>query len=242
MSIKKKPKYEKIADELRKRILNGGYDVEEAMPDEIQLAEEFAVSRMTMKRALEILVSEGIIYRQRGQGTFILPSSFSQGRINVLNKESQGLTKLLGERTVRSEVLQFEVRFSDAEVARHLMIEKTDPVYEIRRVRYVDDEPYVIEHTFMPSSLITGVTKEVLDSSIYRYIQEELSYTITSSHKMIRADKPNQWDRDYLGNEETDPIIEVEQVVFLGNGKPFEYSFSRHRYDKFVFTSVHIGR
>lgn len=43
---------------------------------------------------------------------------------------------------------------------------------------------------------------------------------------MIRADKPNQWDRDYLGNEETDPIIEVEQVVFLGNGKPLEYLFS----------------
>ena len=123
---------------------------------------------MTMKRALEILVSEGIIYRQRGQGSFILPSSFSQRRINVLNKESQGLTKLLGERTVRSEVLQFEVRFPYTEVARHLMIEKSDPVYEIRRVRYVGDELYVIEHTFMPSSLITGVTKEVLDSSIYQ--------------------------------------------------------------------------
>jgi len=59
---------------------------------------------------------------------------------------------------------------------------------------------------------------------------------------MIRADKPNQWDRDYQGNEETDPIIEVEQVVFLGNRKTFEYSFSRHRYDKFVFTSVRFGR
>lgn len=70
----------------------------------------------------------------------------------------------------------------------------------------------------MPSSLITGVTKEVLDSSIYRYIQEELGYMITSSHKMIRADKPNQWDHDYLGNEEPDSIIEVEQVVFPGHG------------------------
>lgn len=242
MSIKKQPKYEKIADELRKRILNGGYDVDQAMPDEINLAEEFEVSRMTMKRALEILVLEGIIYRQRGQGTFILPSNFSQGRINVLNKESQGLTKLLGERAVKSEVLQFEVRFPEKEVARHLMIEQTDPVYEIRRVRYVEGEAYVIEHTFMPSSLITGLTKTILDQSIYRYIQEELGYTITSSHKMIRADKPNEWDQKYLGNLETDPVIEVEQVVFLGNGKPFEYSFSRHRYDKFVFTSVHIGR
>lgn len=142
----------------------------------------------------------------------------------MLNKESQGLTKLLGKRTVT------------------LMIEKTDPVYEIRRVFYVDDEPYMIEHTFMRFSLIIDGTKEVLDSSIYRYIQAKLGYTIMSSHKMIRVDKPNQWDREYLRNEESDPIIEVEQVVFLENGKPFEYSFSRHRHDKFVFTSVHIGR
>lgn len=136
----------------------------------------------------------------------------------------------------------FDVRFPDEEVARHLIIDITDPVYEIRRVRYVDNEPYVIENTFMSSSLITGVTKEVLDSSIYRYIREDLGYTITSSHKMIRSDKPDQWDRDYLGDEDTDSIIEVEQVVFLRNWKPFEYSFSWHRHDKFIFTSVHIGR
>lgn len=159
-----------------------------------------------------------------------------------MNEEPQGLTNLLGERAVNSEVLQFKVRFPESEVARHLMIEKTDPIYEIRHVRYVEEEPYVIEQMYMPSSLINVLTKEILDSSIYRYIQEELGYTITSSHKMIRADKLNPWDGEYPGNEETNPVIEVEQIVFLGNGKPLEYSFSRDRYDKSVFTSVHIGR
>lgn len=84
--------------------------------------------------------------------------------------------------------MQFEVRFPEAEVARHLMIGSI----KIRRVCYIEKEPYVIELKFVSSSLITGLMKEILDSSIYLYIQEELGYTITSSRKMIRTDKPNQ--------------------------------------------------
>ncbi|WP_214778508.1 GntR family transcriptional regulator [Exiguobacterium sp. s22] len=240
MSTKKKPKYETIADEIRKRIIEHVYPLEHALPDEIHLAQEFGVSRMTMKRALEILVMEGLIYRKRGKGTFILQSSFQKDRINVISKETRGLTQVIGDRSLRSEVLNFEVKFPSQEVANHLMIELTEPVYEIRRVRYVDDEPYVIELTYMVANLITGITREILEKSVYAYIQEELGYTITSSHKVIRADKPDEYDQAYLKNDVTEPIIEVEQVVYLSNGKPFEYSFARHRYDKFVFSSVNI--
>lgn len=240
MSTKKKPKYETIADEIRKRIIEHVYPLESALPDEIHLAQEFEVSRMTMKRALEILVMEGLIYRKRGKGTFILQSSFQKDRINVISKETRGLTQVIGDRSLRSEVLNFEVKFPSQEVADHLMIELTEPVYEIRRVRYVDDEPYVIELTYMVANLITGITREILEQSVYAYIQEDLGYTITSSHKVIRADKPDEYDQAYLKNDITEPIIEVEQVVYLSNGKPFEYSFARHRYDKFVFSSVNI--
>lgn len=240
MSTKKKPKYETIADEIRKRIIEHVYPLEHALPDEIHLAQEFGVSRMTMKRALEILVMEGLIYRKRGKGTFILQSSFQKDRINVISKETRGLTQVIGDRSLRSEVLNFEVKFPSQEVANHLMIELTEPVYEIRRVRYVDEEPYVIELTYMVANLITGITREILEKSVYAYIQEDLGYTITSSHKVIRADKPDEYDQAYLKNDVTEPIIEVEQVVYLSNGKPFEYSFARHRYDKFVFSSVNI--
>lgn len=240
MSTKKKPKYETIADEIRKRIIEHVYPLEHALPDEIHLAQEFEVSRMTMKRALEILVMEGLIYRKRGKGTFILQSSFQKNRINVISKETRGLTQVIGDRSLRSEILNFEVKFPNQEVANHLMIELTEPVYEIRRVRYVDEEPYVIELTYMVANLITGITREILEKSVYAYIQEELGYTITSSHKVIRADKPDEYDQAYLKNDVTEPIIEVEQVVYLSNGKPFEYSFARHRYDKFVFSSVNI--
>lgn len=66
--------------------------------------------------------------------------------------------------------------------------------------------------------------------------------TIAGCHRKIRASKPTELDQTYLHCAPDDPILEVEQVGFLNNGVPFEYSFSRHRYDKFVFATVNIRR
>ena len=67
------PKYKEISDEIKLRIENGVYsDQNNQIPDEISLCNEFNCSRMTMKKALDLLVLDGIIYRKRGHGTFIM--------------------------------------------------------------------------------------------------------------------------------------------------------------------------
>lgn len=235
-------KYIQIADEIRDRITRGDYSPDQAIPDEMSLAKEFGCSRMTMKKALEVLVFEGLLYRKRGHGTFILQSPLQQDQVNVLSGETIGLTASAKGRQVTSQVIAFHVAFPDPEVAKHLSIDQETPVYHIQRLRFIDGEPYVMERTYMPSPLITGLNEEVLQGSVYQHIQENLGLTISSSHKMIRADKPHELDRKYLDCAPDDPILEVEQVVYLSNGTPFEYSFSRHRYDKFVFTVINIQR
>ncbi|MBO8163586.1 MAG: GntR family transcriptional regulator [Brevibacillus sp.] len=233
-------KYQIIANEIRERILTGYYPSDQPIPDELSLAEQFGCSRMTMKKALEVLVLEGLLYRKRGHGTFILKSALQQDRVNVLDKETKGLTETAKGKKVTSHVVQFNVEFPIETVANYLAIETTDPVYKIIRVRYVDGEPFVIEKTYMPVQRVPGINEEVLRGSIYQYIQGKLGLTIASTHKMIRADKPDELDREYLKCAFDDPVLEVEQIVFLGSGQPFEYSFSRHRYDKFVFKTVNI--
>ncbi len=83
-------KYIKIADEIRNRITRGHYPPDQAIPDEMSLAKEFGCSRMTMKKALEVLVLEGLLYRKRGHGTFILQSSLQPDQVNVLSGETIG--------------------------------------------------------------------------------------------------------------------------------------------------------
>lgn len=229
-------KYQSIAEEILKRITTGIYDETKLIPDELSLCQEFKCSRMTVKKALEILVLRGIIYRKRGHGTFIMQQSFNKDRLNITNQELTGFSKIVSG-NAQSKIIEFNIEFATEEIASHLNIKVNDHVYSILRVRYVGDQPYVIEKTYMPTTIITGLNKDVLAGSIYSYIENELGLTITSSSKKIKADKSNELDKAYLNLKPDEPVLEIEQVAFLQNGIAFEYSFSRHRYDKFEFIS-----
>jgi GntR family transcriptional regulator len=232
-------KYESISIEVRQRIKNREYPIDQPIPDEISLAKEFGCSRMTMKRALDLLVVEGLLYRKRGHGTFIVQSAINKSKVNVATNQSLlGLSNLLKEKNVTSKVIKFEVQFPTEEVAVHLAIDEKTPVYYLIRLRLVDGEPYVMEKTYMPTTLIPGIKEEILHGSVYKYIQEDLGLTIAGSHRIIRACKSDKLDQENLECLPEDPILEVEHVGFLNNGVPFEYSFSRHRYDKFEVTTV----
>lgn len=235
-------KYSFIAEEMRKRILDHVYPLDKPIPDEMTLAKEFDCSRMTMKKALEVLVLEGFLYRKRGHGTFIIKSALDSGRLTIHNQEVNGFTKLLAGKNVTSKILKFEVLFPDSKIAERLNIETETPIYDILRIRSVDGEPYVLEHTYMPIAVIPGINQTILENSIYKYIQDELHLKLASSYKQIRADKSAKLDWDYLGCEKDEPVLEVEQTVYLNNGTAFEYSLARHRYDKFVVTTVNISR
>ncbi|WP_409293775.1 GntR family transcriptional regulator [Peribacillus sp. SCS-26] len=233
-------KYEAISIEVRKRIKEGYYSINQPIPDEKSLATEFGCSRMTMKRALDVLVMEGLLYRKRGHGTFIVKSAFKDSRVNVVSNEVLGLSRLINDKEITSKVIRFEVQFPSEEVAAHLAVDITTPVYYLIRLRLVDGEPYVLEKTYMPTTLIPGINDEILHSSIYDYIINKLELTIAGSHRKIRASKSEKLDQEHLECQSDDPILEVEHVGFLNNGVPFEYSFSRHRYDKFEVTTVNL--
>lgn len=228
------PKYEEIANILRDRILNGTYPVDSFLPHQTDLVEEFKVSRMTIKKAVNILTVEGLVYSKQGMGTKILNSSFwdkndSLFRFNNYNGLSNDLKD--DQRKLSSQVILFTVVFPDEQVASRLAVDTQTPVYHLIRLRMLDDKPFVLEHTFMPCDLVPGLTQEILLGSIYTYIHEELHIQFAGSYRHITAEKPDSYDQEYLNCESSDPILQVEQVVYLENGRPIEYSRSRNRYD-----------
>lgn len=234
-------KYETIANEIRKRILKGTYPIQSLIPDQITLAKEFGVSRMTMKKALDILAMEGLIYRQRGSGTFVMKTALLNQQDSAVN-EYEGLTKQLGGKKVTSKVIKFNVEFPTEEIMKHLMIKKNQPVYNLIRLRIVNNKPYVLEHTYMPIDLAVGLTEEILEQSIYHYIHDELDLHFGGAFRKIHADKSSKYDQEYLECKINDPVLEVEQVVYLKDGRPFEYSRSRHRYDTRSYTISDINK
>lgn len=227
-------KYEEIANILRDRIAEGVYPVDSLLPTQTELAKEFDASRMTIKKAVELLIIEGLVYSKQGNGTKVLNSSFwdkreSQVRLNNFNGLSKDLEK--DGRKLSSQVIRFAVAFPSQEVAERLQMDTNSPVYEIIRLRLLDGKPYVLEHTFMPCELVPSLSEEVLLSSVYHYLLQTLHLKFAGSYRNITAERSDAFDQQYLDCSEYDPVLQVEQVVYLENGRPIEYSRSRNRYD-----------
>lgn len=231
-------KYQEIANDLQKKIANQEYKINDQLPLEKEMCEEYGVSRITIKKAVDILVMKGLVIKRRGSGTFVKGLDNSEikeiGEKNILC----GFSELFNDKKVLSKIIDFKVVNANEEISEKLQISSDEFVYYICRVRYANDEPYVIEYTYMPINIISGLKREVLEESIYRYIEEVLNLKIKSSHRVIRAISPNELEGRYLEIDAYSPLLEVEQVAFLDNGQPFEYSKSHHRNDKFEFKSV----
>ncbi|MBC1651619.1 GntR family transcriptional regulator [Listeria booriae] len=223
-------KYEEISKDIRDKIHSGIYPPESLLPDQLTLCKTYDCSRMTIKKAFDILAMEGLVYRQRGAGTFVMKNALANKQDASL-RDYEGLTKMMGKEHISSQVIEFTIGFPNAKVQEQLLIKKDEPVYSIVRLRLLDEKPYVLEHTFMPLNVVTGLNETILHGSIYDYLKQELGLVMSGAFRKINADKPSDYDKLYLNCGEHDPVLEVEQVVYSKDGRPIEYSRSRHRYD-----------
>ncbi|MCI9146887.1 MAG: GntR family transcriptional regulator [Hungatella sp.] len=236
-------KYEIIAQDIQSKILSGFYKPDEKLPQELELCKEYGASRITIREAMEHLVHNGLITKRRGSGTFV--KAISGGTVNheefARSQQFGGFSKDKPASQITSVIHDFQPLKASAQVADQLQIPQGAFVCYICRTRMVDGRPYVTEYTYMPTDIITGITDEVVRGSIYAYIENTLKLKIQSAHRIVRASMPTKQERIWLEIGEAPlPILEVEQVAYLGDGRIFEYSKSRHRADCFELRTVSV--
>jgi GntR family transcriptional regulator len=233
-------KYQKIAADIKEDILNGNYKPNEQLPFEKELCERFDASRMTVKKSLDLLVAEGLIVKRRGSGTYIKDITEEEIQSIIEKKQFSGLTNTSFGHDVTSKVLDFKIVKADENIANTFKIDIDEFVYFIHRVRYVDEEPMAIEKIYMPLSIVRNLKLDDVKGSIYNFLKNKLGLKIQSVHSTIRIKKVDECDKENLLLKDDEMVAEVEKVVYLDNGKPFEYSFARHRYDKFEFKAITV--
>lgn len=223
------PKYKEIAIALKKKIIEGEFKEGELLPDQETLARTYNTSRVTVRKAIQLLIDEGLLYTRRGSGTYVR-TNIKKNNKNVTQMNSVFGTSIQEGVEVTSKILRFEVRFPTDYEFETLKIKRTDPVYDIKRVRYVKEEARSIETSIMPLKYIKDLDEDILMGSIYNYIREELGYVISAAQRVIIASKANELDSEEFGIEVGDPILETNQVVFFDDGTPFDLSKTRYPY------------
>lgn len=224
-------KYKIVADGLRKQIQQGKYPPGELMPDQNQIAKEFSTTRITVHKALQLLMIEGMVYSKRGSGTYVRKDYIQSehgdnyGKVSPIDKPLSATTTNQGKK-VTSKVLELSARIPTEEETTKLLIQPTEPVYVIQRVRFVNGEVFAYEHTIMPTS-ITTLTKQDLEGSIYGHLQKD-GLNIKGSHRIVRADEANKIDvENGIANKIGAPVLVINQLSYLDDGQPFELSESR---------------
>ena len=206
-------KYLQIAREIKKRIISQQYPASAPLPDQFALAAEFSTSRMTIQQAMRQLIVEGLVYTRQGQGTFIRKNFLQLSQWDLSGSDYFGATKTWEHLgTVTSQVVHFELRFPNEKEQASLMINADAPIYDFIRLRLLN-----------------------------QYVQETLGLKIMGSYRVVRALKPSALDREHLVCEETDPVLEVEQVIYLEDGTPLEYAHCHYRYDHGGIVIVNNG-
>lgn len=232
-------KYKQVANKIRQEILNETYRSNQALPIEKDLCEKYQVSKDTMKKALSILVSEGLIYRQSGKGTFI--------HENIKNNHQQFLDNSLsgysGQRKnddnkVATSVSYLEVIKAPNKAISSLRIQPDTFVFHFERIRMLNDNNEVIEESYIPIELIPNLTPKVLEGSLFEYIEDTLQYKIKSAHKSIRVEKCDKYISEILGVDCGDPLPITTDVIYLSTGIPIIYTEVKYNYQKFNFVTT----
>ena len=104
-------------------------------------------SRLTVKKAFDGLERQGLVYKQSGLGTFVTGEIPIKEKVDTPANAFIGLRNQMGKDAIKSQIIHFSVEFPDEQMQRNLEIKKTEPIYNIVRLRLYNDKPLTLAHT-----------------------------------------------------------------------------------------------
>jgi DNA-binding GntR family transcriptional regulator len=216
-----KPLYRQIAGTLEKKIRSGELDVEDVLPTEQSLQEIYNVSRVTVRKALELLEKQGLLERIKGSGTYVKCNSAKHDAFHLKgfdeNVTAQG-------RASGTKVIHFQLEQAQPGIAEHLNIEVGTLIYSILRIRTIEDEPEILEQSYMPLSLFPDLSVKVMQTSKYHYIEKQKGYQIFQSRQDLKPVLATNVVAKHLNIETNYPVLRLRSISELVNGEIFEYS------------------
>ncbi|EGU38095.1 putative transcriptional regulator [Vibrio ichthyoenteri ATCC 700023] len=213
--------YKKVLDDLKQKINSGVYEIGSALPTERQLIEEYDVSRITIRKAVDELVKLSLVEKRRGSGTYVLGKQYSHELRGLA-----GTTEILGgcNKTVRYKVFQFSMITDNPAIHKMLEINEGEALYYIRRVKYVDDLPRIVEDSYMPVSLFPDLNISTLEKSKFDYVERDKGMIIEGSRQEFTAVEPDEALLSLLAMDKASPVMNLRSVSNLKDGRRFDYT------------------
>ena len=221
---------------VRERVLDllEGLSSGSAIPPERELCERFDVSRVTLRRAVDDLVRDGVLSRRQGSGTYVAQPKLAQAlsvRSFSQDMRQRGLEP-------SSQVLSVERVPAGPRLGQRLAVSPADPVVRIRRLRLADGEPLGLETASVPAALAPGLEEADLEgSSLYEVLARDHGIAIASGSQEIEPTVINEEESLVLDAPLHSPAFLFRLTTRAGDGTIIEFNRSIFRGDRLTLTT-----
>jgi len=178
------PLYYQLKESILTAVQNKEFEVGERLPSERELAEYHNISRMTVKKAVDILVDNGYLIRKQGSGTFVTDYQQSYSISPLLSFTKEMEAKDLNYTT---KILNF-TEITDQKVASKMNLQPEAKIYQLERLRLIENKPFLLENTFLAADNFPDLKKDELEnSSLFKIIKNKYNIQLSTAEAEVEA-------------------------------------------------------
>jgi GntR family transcriptional regulator len=228
------PYYYQLKEYLARLIHTNVLKPGDRLPTEMEICSISGLSRTVVRQSIRDLENEGYFVRFRAKGTFV-------ARPKVQERLVQTLTGFFEDtiahgQTPMTRVLLFEVTPATSKIAQELQVPVGEPVFFLKRLRFIDQEPILVVSTYIPRFMCPDLNKFDLSThSLYRVLKQNFNLVLMRARRSIEAIAATAEDVRLLEVENNAPLLQLTSTGYLADGRPLEYYVAHHRGDRAKF-------
>lgn len=224
------PLFKQLADTLRSAIDSGEYPAGSRLPTENELCQRYAVSRVTVRKALDELSLGEYLVRKPGKGTFVAEKKFQRNLSGVLgySEMCRRMGYEPGARTIRIGLDE-----PTEEESHQLGLAKDEQMLVVERLRLADGEPVLLEVNKFPEKFFFLFNEDLNNTSLYEVIRNKTGIVFTHSSKLLEIVFASYQESRYLNVSKGHPLLSIKSTVQDDTGENRHLSHQLCIADKF---------
>ncbi|MFX0595247.1 GntR family transcriptional regulator [Melissospora conviva] len=231
------PLHAQVSEQIRHRIVSGDWPAHYRLRSEPELATELGISRGTLRRALSTLIRDGLLVQVRGRGTFVTSTTLEPSIAQKLTTLSEDFARQGVE--VVTEMRTREVIAAPSPVAALLDLRPGQAVLHLERLRSTQDGPVAWLVNYVRTDLAPGLERhDFATGSLFGTLENEYGLKISNGRRTFSASGARGAIAAALGVPEGFPLLYLEQITYLEDGRPVEYSDVWIHSDRMRVTSL----
>lgn len=224
------PLYFQVAQQLQQLIETGVLPPGTRLSNEVAMADQFGLSRPTMRQAMQHLVDKGLLARKRGVGTQVVTNRIRrQLEFTSLYEDLER-----DRRRPSTEVLSIETAPADSAVAAALRVPEGSAVLAIARLRLADDQPIAILHNHLPAGLVELTGEALSEAGLYQLLRRA-GIGLRTAEQTIGARRATAAEARLLDETRGATLLTMVRTAHDDAGRPVEYGSHVYRASRYSF-------